>query len=127
MDMRFAWILLVFGLSSCQLYQVVCPRPDPVRQHRAYANHMRRERMKVWAKADDIHHTDYDFSKRHVDVKDTADMETWDCPRPGSRQDKRNEARRIREWKKYAAALKKQIDKGAKDQDPQGSAMADYQ
>lgn len=70
-----------------------CPEPQVVKLKKssAYTFHIfdRKQKEKVMAQS-----TTYSLESRKSDRhKETKDIDEWDCPRPGSQQDKLNQKR----------------------------------
>lgn len=86
-------LILVVGFSACRTGDIRCPEPEVVKLKKssAYKFHVfdKKQKEKVMAQSN----TYARESKREARHKELKDIEEWDCPRPGSPQDKANQKR----------------------------------
>ena len=87
----FAMVILI---SACRSGDLRCPEPEVVKLKKssAYKFHMfdRKQKDKVMAQSRSYPR---DYKRSDARHKDLKDIEEWDCPRPGSQQDKINQKR----------------------------------
>ena len=87
-------LLLAIGFSACRSGEIRCPEPEVVKLKKssAYKFHMfdRKQKEKVMAQSNALAR---DYKRNEARHKELKDIEEWDCPRPGSHQDKINQKR----------------------------------
>ncbi len=95
MTTRLLFVIVVaLGFSACRTGDIRCPEPEVVKLKKssAYKFHIfdRRQKEKVMAQSNS---TARDYRRSDVRHKELKDIDEWDCPRPGSHQDKVNQKR----------------------------------
>ncbi len=94
MATRLFFILVIaICFSACRSNDMRCPKPELVKLKKssAYKFHVfdNKQKEKVMAQSNSYARE----NKREGRHKETKDLEEWDCPRPGSSQDKANQKR----------------------------------
>ena len=95
MSARLLFILFIaLGFSACRSGEIRCPEPEVVKLKKssAYKFHIfdRKQKEKVMAQSNALAR---DYRRADTKHKELKDIEEWDCPRPGSHQDKVNQKR----------------------------------
>lgn len=89
----FLILVIVIGFSACRSNDMRCPEPEVVKLKKssAYKFHIfdRKQKEKVMAQSNSYARE----NKRETRHKELKDINEWDCPRPGSQQDKANQKR----------------------------------
>ncbi len=85
--------IVAISMFACRTSDMSCPEPQVVKLKKssAYRFHIfdRKQKEKVMAQSNS-----YDREiKRLPHHKELKDIDEWDCPRPGSQQDKLNQKR----------------------------------
>jgi hypothetical protein len=95
MTTRLLFVLVVaLGIFACRSGDMRCPEPEVVKLKKssAYKFHIfdRRQKEKVMAQSNSLAR---DYKRSEARHKELKDIDEWDCPRPGSHQDKVNQKR----------------------------------
>jgi len=104
--MMFRWsaILILVAMAACQTNPMGCPTPEAVKLRKARAHRMRY----AMAKRKEALANNFDYFKgSEYKSKPLAEIEEWDCPKPGLKHDKMV-AKKARDLhRRYARNLKK--------------------
>jgi len=110
MAKRLFFILVItVGFSACRSNDMRCPDPQVVKLKKSSAYKFlvfdKKQKEKVMAQSNSYARE----NKRDVRHKEVKDMEEWDCPRPGSIQDRANQ-KRLKRLQKNAESNPRKVN-----------------
>lgn len=84
--MFFRIVILFFLLSSCRSGEIACPSVKGVRLNKKPSNYLKNIQRNATASAKETRKEQPRIEPRvNKSAKSAADIEEWDCPRPGSK------------------------------------------